>query len=103
MEDLDIASNPDKYKGTISRILYELHYEKNKHMKSWEKHQEKYFLEVYGMERILIVGECIQHYFNYKDLDLSDVLPDMKATNEEKERFLKFVLDGFIESGFLDG
>lgn len=100
MDDFDVSSDPEKYKGTLARVLYHLNYERNKNLDSWSDHQKNYFLKVYGLEKIKIIAKCIQHYFDNRDLNLAEVLPTMSATIQEKEQFLKFVLDGFKESGF---
>jgi len=94
-KDIDINSDMNKYKGTLSRILYELNYERNKNPEEWGEHQKNYFLKIYGIENIEIIRQCIQHYFENKDIDLSEILPVMNATIEEKEDFLNYILSGF--------
>lgn len=71
-------------------------------MEEWTDVQKNYFINTYGLEKTKIMGECIKRYFENKDINLLKIHPDMNATSEEREAFLRYLLNGFIQSGFVD-
>ena len=89
------------HKGALGLILYSMISPANRDITVWTKEIEQHYLKSYGIEKIKIIAESIQHYFEHKDLDLGEILPSLNATIEEKEKFLKFILKGFEQSGLV--
>lgn len=65
------------------------------------KELEDHYLKCYGEQKLRIIAKSIQHYFNSKDIDLSEVVP-IDVTVPEKEKFLKFILEGLKKSRLSD-
>jgi len=60
--------------------------------------QYSHFLKLYGREKLSYIAKNIINYFSENDLDLSQILPGMEASIEEKELLLNYILEGLRNS-----
>lgn len=88
--------------NALAIVLYELNYDRNSEIEKWTNHQKEYFLDLYSLERIQNFGLSIQNFFKYNDIDILSIHPNMAATKDEREAFLEFILNGFIDKNLLD-
>ena len=89
------------YAGALGLILYVISFPANRETNKWTKDLETHYLKCFGKEKIQIIADSIDHYFAYKDIDLGAILPDIDVSVEEREKFLKFILEGFKQSGLV--
>lgn len=85
-------------KGALSLILYAINFPSNRDDVQWNVELKEHYLRCYGDKKLEVIAKCIQHYFDFKDINLSEILPTDVAVNE-KEKFLRFILDGLSASG----
>lgn len=84
--------------GAISLILYAFQFSPNRDMPVWGDTQSSHFLKLYGREKLSYIAKNIINYFSENDLDLSQILPGMEASIEEKELLLNYILEGLRNS-----
>lgn len=74
--------------SALSLVLYPYQFEMVSEKFIWsDKHSEK-LAKLFDAQKLRIIGENIDHYFMYKDVDLMRVLPSMKADVSQKEILL---------------
>lgn len=88
-------------KGALGLILYAISFPPNRENTEWTKELEDHYLRCYGEKKLRLIAKSIRHYFNSKDMDLSEVIP-LDVSVHEKEKFLKFILEGLKKSGLSD-
>lgn len=80
--------------SALSLILYPYQFEKISADFIWtDKHLYK-LSKLYDLKKLQLIGVHIDHYLLNKDVDLSQVLPSMKASVLQKEILLTYIRDG---------
>ena len=88
------------HKGALGLMLYSIIYPANRNIQEWNDDLYDYYLSVYGKEKLKNILESIQYYFSHDDINLAEIMPTNLSV-QEKEKYLKFILDGFANSEIL--
>ncbi len=94
-----MEKNENYYKSGLKLIIFQLQYLDPSSLPGWDEESKKYFVQAYPGDRIQRIGDGITWYAEHKELDISNLIPDINYSVPEIKKFLDYVLEGLVDSG----
>jgi len=81
-------------KSALSLILYPYQFEADPNLIEWNESELSKLRKISPLDKLIYINQHIKNYLKTKDIDLSEVLPSIGNSNEEKEVILASISKG---------